>query len=299
VTLALGDGVLMERRPEWGARPPRSRTAFTADYGSTSHWEGPAMGDFPHSSCATKVRVIQAFHMDTRGWSDIAYTALVCPHGVVYEGRWIGVRTAANGTNEGNSAAYAICYLGGVGDGFTEAGKRAMRAVQRYLDAHGGAGPGKNCHRDWKPTECPGDLICTWVRAGMPVTPMTPPGGLTMAQIDDIYERLGAIERSIAGTAKRTQVGDRYGGVIGRVEQMRQAVAEYHRREMAAIAGIDDAVLAAISQLRAALPADDAFDGSVAVPTSAIRTLVSGLGLDPDAPEPEQDSEGAVEPDGA
>jgi hypothetical protein len=174
----LGNGVKLVTRAEWGARPPRSTTHLNPTYGSTAHWEGPHMGTFPHSSCAPKVRGIQAFHMDNpdRRWSDIAYTALACPHGYVYQGRWVGVRTAANGTNTGNDVAYAVCYLSGEGDAFTDLAKRAMRQTMDYLDRFGGAGPHRNCHRDWKQTACPGDVVCAWVRAGQPVPgPPTPP----------------------------------------------------------------------------------------------------------------------------
>jgi hypothetical protein len=176
MTADIGGGVHMVRRSEWGARPPRSQTTLRPTFGTTLHWEGPHMGAFDHSQCAAKVRVIQNFHMDNpdRRWSDIAYTALVCPHGWVFEGRWIGVRTAANGTTAGNNQAYAVCYLGGVGDLFTEAGKRAYNAVIFFLRVFGAAGSGVNCHRDWKPTQCPGDEICGWVRAGRPVAPPPP-----------------------------------------------------------------------------------------------------------------------------
>ena len=43
-------------------------------------------------------RAWQAFHMDDRGWSDIAYNSGVCPHGVRFEGRGARVRSGANGT---------------------------------------------------------------------------------------------------------------------------------------------------------------------------------------------------------
>jgi hypothetical protein len=166
VTLFIGRGVILYRRSEWGARAPRYTTRLNASFGTTSHWEGPHMG-FPwaHSACFSLVRGIQNFHMDARGWSDIAYTALTCPHGYAFEGRWIGHRTAANGTNDGNNRAGAVCYLGGQGDPFTADGQRAQRAVLDYLDANG-SGPGRNGHRDWKPTECPGDTIYRWVHSG-------------------------------------------------------------------------------------------------------------------------------------
>ncbi len=158
-------GVWLVRRAEWGARWPRSVTGLTASK-VTSHWEGPHMGPFGHESCAAKVRGIQAFHMDARGWTDIAYNAVACPHGYVFEGRGQGVRSAANGTTAGNSGAYAVCYLGGEGDGFTDAGERAMKAAGDWLTW---AGSPRNGHRDWKSTACPGDEIYHWTLAGQPV----------------------------------------------------------------------------------------------------------------------------------
>jgi hypothetical protein len=299
----LGNGVKLIRRSEWGARPPRSRQAFTPSFGVTSHWEGPHMGTFSHASCFAKVRGIQAFHMDERGWVDLAYTGLPCPHGYVFEGRWIGVRTAANGTNAGNASAYALCYLGGEGDPFTEGGRRAMRAAAEYLDNHGGAGEGRNCHGDWKPTACPGSTICGWVRQGLPVTTTTPtptPGGLSVADADDIMTELRSLRALVNTRAERTQVGDRFGGVIGRVEQMRQAVARYHREEMARLGEVIDdheEIAEALAQLRSALPTDDSFQGQTNVPVSAIRTLVAALspGETPEADEPPVEDAGAVE----
>jgi hypothetical protein len=181
MALALGRGVLLIRRGEADLRAPRSSTGIDPTFGTTAHWEGPPIGwPWPHATCYSLVRGIQNFHMDSRGWVDIAYTALPCPHGYVFEGRWIGRRTAANGTNQGNNLAYALCYLGGQGDDFTTDGRRAMRAAMDYLDRYGDAGAGRNGHRDWKPTECPGDQIYDWVHdgqraGGAPTPPDEPP----------------------------------------------------------------------------------------------------------------------------
>ncbi len=160
-------------RPQWNARSPKSVTRLSSPAGSTLHWEGPHMGTFSHESCAPKVRGIQNFHMDSRGWADIAYSAIVCPHGWTFEGRWLGVRTAANGTNAGNAAHYAICYLGGEGDPFTDAAKLEFNEVVAYLDANGAGSEWKG-HRDWKSTACPGDTIYSWVKQGHPYTAPAP-----------------------------------------------------------------------------------------------------------------------------
>lgn len=146
-------------RAEWRARPPRSRVAAVPGFGSTVHYEGPRMGTFDHSTCPSKVRGIQSFHMDTRKWSDLAYTALICPHGFTFEGRWVGIRNGANGTNPGNRDAYAVCCLIGVGDPLPDVMLDELVAVLAFLDVDGNAGPGVNGHRDWKPTACPGEPL--------------------------------------------------------------------------------------------------------------------------------------------
>ena len=148
-------------RAQWGARPRKGTPTPLRPTGATAHWEGPHMGTFPHDTCPAKVRGIQAFHMDSRGWSDIAYNAIVCPHGYVFEGRGPGVRSAANGTDPGNDADVAVCYLGGEGDPFTPEGATAMADAMHWLSPGGQ----RHAHRDWKPTACPGDTITAWAHS--------------------------------------------------------------------------------------------------------------------------------------
>ncbi|MGH3998841.1 MAG: N-acetylmuramoyl-L-alanine amidase [Pseudonocardiaceae bacterium] len=155
-------------RAGWGARP-RGATPSTHPIGSTSgvtlHWEGPHMGSFAHSQCDNKVRSIEAFHRDTRDWADIAYNALVCPHGYVYEGRGVNTMSAANGNSTTNGAWYAVCYLGGERDPFTTDAKKAFVEAVQWLRSEGNAGSRVNGHRDHKATACPGDTIYAWLKA--------------------------------------------------------------------------------------------------------------------------------------
>ena len=155
-------------RLAWRARPPRARRRIPGPVeGVAIHWEGPPLGSFPHSLCAGKVRAIQRFHMDARGWDDIAYSAVVCPHGHVFEGRWIGIKTAANGTSYGNNRYYAVCYLGGQGDSFTTAGKRGVNDAIAAL-RRAGARRAVRPHSWFRPTLCPGNAIRAWLAAGRP-----------------------------------------------------------------------------------------------------------------------------------
>lgn len=166
-------------RAEWGARSPRSRSRIDGVLGMGIHWEGPPMGTPPHEKCDDHVRGIQRFHMDTRGWGDIAYNFVVCPHGRVYEGRGWGWRSAANGTAYGNDHFHAACYLGGTDDPFTDAAKDAfvevvVEARRRYPD-----GKAVRPHSSFKATACPGDTIRGWLRTAAfdsaPVPPTPPP----------------------------------------------------------------------------------------------------------------------------
>lgn len=155
-------------REDWGARPASGPVNVIGKNpeGSTIHWEGPKMGAFPHDRCAGKVRGIQRFHQVTRGWSDIAYNEVVCPHGVRFEGRGYGVGSAANGTTDSNRRSYAICVMVGVGDEIsTEVLSAVADAVADYR-RFGRAGTTVWGHRDWRSTSCPGDFLYGHVKAG-------------------------------------------------------------------------------------------------------------------------------------
>lgn len=159
---AGGSPMQFVSRSEWGARPADTSTNITP-VGVAVHWEGPHMGTPDHGECAGLLRGIQAFHMDGNGWADIAYSAVACPHGYVFEGRGPGHRTAANGTNEANQSWYAVCFLGGEGDTFTAEARDAINDAIDWLG--GGRVTG---HRDHTSTACPGDEIYAWVQAGHP-----------------------------------------------------------------------------------------------------------------------------------
>jgi hypothetical protein len=145
-----------------------------------------------HTRCASIWRAWQSFHMDARGWSDIAYSSGVCPHGTRFEGRGPGRRTAANGTNTGNDLSLATCYIAGVGDPLTDAAKHA------FCDEAARFGvPLDRAHSDWKPTGCPGDELRAWIRAGAPRPGGPPPGPPTPPTTEDIVATLQELEQVV------------------------------------------------------------------------------------------------------
>lgn len=92
-------------RSEWDARPPRYTNQIETPTAELwlHHTASPSGG-------AARVRAIQDFHVDKRGWSDIAYSFLINHEGTVFEGRGPGV--AGGHTRGHNTVSHAICVLG-------------------------------------------------------------------------------------------------------------------------------------------------------------------------------------------
>lgn len=171
-------------RATWGAKPwdnnPRSdgpayvplsaRTEFFVHYDGAHH--------VAKTGYAVP-RAIEAQHL-ARGWSGVGYHFVVDQAGNIYEGRgWtragahcpghnasgIGVQIAVGGDQEPTEAALAACRA---------LYDEACRKTGRTLAKRG--------HRDGIATQCPGDKLYAWVRAGMPAKGYTPPTGGTAPQ---------------------------------------------------------------------------------------------------------------------
>jgi len=136
------------------------------------HWEGSG-GQPDHANCAAEVRSIQAFHMG-KDYIDIAYNACVCQHGVVYEGRPVGYKSAAQ--NTANGTHVAICFLGGPGRPFTDAAKQAVNAwIAAVVPAQARGVVQGHRETPGNATACPGDEITAWLHAERPTGTGTPP----------------------------------------------------------------------------------------------------------------------------
>jgi hypothetical protein len=156
-------------RAGWRARPPKGVNRLRPTKGVAIHYSATNADEQEnHRNCAARVRAIQNHHMDTNGWLDIAYSFLVCKHGSVFEGRGAHARTAANGTNAGNSGYLAVCFLGDDTKGrddVTDPGREALVSARRHLleiHAHARETVG---HRDLTATECPGDQLYAYIRS--------------------------------------------------------------------------------------------------------------------------------------
>lgn len=156
-------------RTAWGAESNSFPTNISPEKGGIAfHYVGGEGKLTPssHSKCASIVREIERHHIHTNGWVGIAYSALVCQHGYVYQGRWTSHRTAANGTNDANNRYYAICGLVNKNDIPTAEMIQALKESSAYFRAQGGAGREAVGHRDVYNTDCPGGQLYQEVKKG-------------------------------------------------------------------------------------------------------------------------------------
>lgn len=156
-------------RAGWGAAPASAVTRLPASKVDelVVHYSA-ALADqvADHADCPARVRGIQRYHQETKGWADIAYNWLFCQHGVAFEGRGWGVMSAA--TLGHNQHTQAICFLGADRDGrddVTVPGRHAAaELVGDFLGWQGGTAAVVG-HRDRVSTACPGDELYAWVNA--------------------------------------------------------------------------------------------------------------------------------------
>ncbi|MEU0181390.1 peptidoglycan-binding protein [Streptomyces sp. NPDC006207] len=191
-------------REAWGA-PAASPAAYLAKTrGVKVHYLGAPYASRFHSLCDDMVRSIRAEHLANvkENYVDIAYTALVCEHGSVFEGRGTHRRTGANGSQALNEQDYAVCALLG-SKGMTvptDAMLNGLVDAIEWLRRSGDAGLWVGGHRDGYATACPGDQLYAWVEQGAKrpagVKTPTPPPGIYVVRAQD----------TIAAIARRLNV---------------------------------------------------------------------------------------------
>ena len=156
-------------RATWGARAPKHRNVIDLNGPITIHWNGGGTKwesvlettEARETWMERRMRTVQSFHMDGRGWSDFAYNFAVDPWGLhVWEGRGLDVRPASQGTAVGNNTSHSIYVATGLGDG--PVSDYCLDVIDDLGDWIAREGDTENMfvgHRDWKSTTCPGDFL--------------------------------------------------------------------------------------------------------------------------------------------
>lgn len=205
-------------RADLRLRAPRSisRNVQPGQGGVAVHYGGgPHGADREHAHHVNVWRNWQAFHMDSRGWADIAYTGGFCNCGYAFAGRGAGIRTGANGTNFGNQYFYAVTWIGGEGEHPSPKAINALEWWVNELRTAGGAASQVVPHRHFKATGCPGHhLVSEAARLNRaPISlALQEDDSEMLALIIAIYEKHG---HNWQGDANGVDFWSRHGAAVG------------------------------------------------------------------------------------
>ena len=153
-------------RRQWGARRPRRKPIkvnWTLTTPSRIHHTAAESDYIMHSLSLQKraMRKIQAFHMDSRKYSDIGYNYVIFPDGTIFEGRGKEIRGAHTlvSTRRGTVVGHknnepGICFAGNYNK---QKPTKAQLAAAEWLRKEVGVGRGRKYpHAATFATSCPG-----------------------------------------------------------------------------------------------------------------------------------------------
>lgn len=192
-------------RSQWGARPPARVSPVKRHDNWFIHWEGG--GGYPAAMSEAQImQSIQRFHMQTRGWRDIAYHFIIFNSGNVYEGAgWGNMGTATKGRN---STSHAIMFVVGPGRRPSQAALDAAAALIEAGRVRGYA-PVTRPHSAAVPTACPGPELTAWARAYKHTDPSIGATAMNRSTVEQLYRDLLGREGDPDGVSYWTGVLDR------------------------------------------------------------------------------------------
>ncbi len=158
-------------RADWQARPADGGPGAldpTQVVGVALHWPAMAKPLTTATAVCAALRAWQAFHMDDRGWSDIAYQLAFDQVGNRYELRGLRTQSGANGDTEPNETHGAFLLVLAPGE---EPSDAMVDAVRQAVADHRRLFPRSTRivgHSDIRPepTACPGPAALAAIRAG-------------------------------------------------------------------------------------------------------------------------------------
>ncbi len=155
---ALAADGLAVPRAQWGARARNCGGAQSPSRMTIHHTETPNADPL---SAAARMRQMQNYHIDVRGWCDLGYHFVVGKDGQVYAGRREDLRGAhaANHNQDNVGVAFIGTYHGGVPS--AEMQSAAARLMSAVADQWGItlSRTTVRSHRELGSTNCPGDAL--------------------------------------------------------------------------------------------------------------------------------------------
>lgn len=192
-------------RSAWGARAPRpgpGNLTPSRVEGDVLHW--PGMGSRRLSKAADVAEALrgwQDYHMDGRGWSDIAYQVAVDQAGRAWTLRGLRTQSGANGDNDVNERFGATLLILGTGETPSPALIATTQGVIADFRKLYPDGTAIKPHSAVRPagTDCPGDEVRALIEAGR-----FEPGHTTQ---EDWFDMATQAEVQAAFEAALTKVG--------------------------------------------------------------------------------------------
>lgn len=201
-------------RTAWGSRTPKPGPGLLTPSrvkGVVVHWPGSGETDSFDSNAevASALRAWQAFHMDQRGWSDIAYQIAVDQDGNAWTLRGLYTQSGANGNEDLNEKYGAILLVLVTGEEPSAAMKATVRGViTDFREIYGDDAALILPHSAVRPdgTDCPGDNARAAIARGDFEPWADPPeedplSGITPAEIG--YAVAGALAPIIESIEKK------------------------------------------------------------------------------------------------
>ncbi|MFD3399452.1 peptidoglycan recognition family protein [Kribbella sp. NPDC058693] len=193
-------------RSAWNARPPKAggpgNLTVSRVEGAVIHWPGTGSTKVIHTQAAvaSALRGWQDYHMDSRGWSDIAYQVAVDQSGRAWTLRGLRTQSGANGDNDVNERYGAILLVLVTGEQPSAAMKATTRAVIadfRRLYPRGTAIRPHSAVRP-EPTDCPGDPARAAIARGEFTPGHSEDDDMTPAQMQELKNFIEARSQAYA-----------------------------------------------------------------------------------------------------
>ena len=192
-------------RSAWNARPPNAGPGNLTPsrvQGAVIHWPGTGSTKVIHTKAAvaSALRGWQDYHMDTRGWSDIAYQVAVDQSGRAWTLRGLRTQSGANGDADVNERYGAILLVLVTGEQPSAAMKATTRAVIadfRKLFPRGTAIRPHSAVRP-EPTDCPGDPARAAIARGEFTPGHSEDDDMTPAQMQELKNFIEARSQAYA-----------------------------------------------------------------------------------------------------
>ncbi|KAG9509564.1 Peptidoglycan-recognition protein SB1 [Fragariocoptes setiger] len=161
------DRIRFVTRQAWGAVEPTAAVYQARQAASRvfvhQAWDGQTCNDV--DSCIVRVRSIQAYNQQQKGWPDIGYNFLIAGNGGVFEG--LGWMKQGFHTLNYNDESLGVAFIGTFHDSAPNARmEQAFRDLIECSVARGYlvANHAIHGHRDARCTICPGDALYARLR---------------------------------------------------------------------------------------------------------------------------------------